>query len=132
RKQYKNEESKGWVSTQTKFDLAWGLVKGSTKNGEVAEGIAIFMDVYREETSRRRECLYYLSLGHYKIGNYNEAKRFNDLLLEKEPGNMQAQSPSQLIENGVTKECYIGLSLVGGAAVVGSLSLASLFKGRRR
>lgn len=43
RQQYANEESKGWVSIQTKFNLAWGLVKGSTRNGEVAEGIAIFM-----------------------------------------------------------------------------------------
>ncbi|EGG04635.1 uncharacterized protein MELLADRAFT_108313 [Melampsora larici-populina 98AG31] len=129
RQQYQTEESKGWVSIQTKFNLAWGLVKGNVKNGEVSEGIAIFMDVYRQEPTRRRECLYYLSLGHYKLGNYGEAKRFIDLLLEKEPSNLQAKSLSELITKGVTTEGYIGMSLMGGAAIVGSILLASFFKG---
>lgn len=37
----------------------------------------MLMSIYREEASRRRECLYYLALGHYKIGNYDEARRYN-------------------------------------------------------
>ena len=43
----------------------------------MTDGIHILMDIYREEASRRRECLYYLALGHYKIGNYAEAQRYN-------------------------------------------------------
>lgn len=35
------------------------------------------VDIYRAEPGRRRECLYYLALGHYKMGNYEEARRFN-------------------------------------------------------
>jgi len=34
-------------------------------------------DIYRSEPTRRRECLYYLALGHYKMGNFDEAKSFN-------------------------------------------------------
>lgn len=34
-------------------------------------------DIYRSEPTRRRECLYYLALGYYKMGNYDEARRFN-------------------------------------------------------
>ena len=34
-------------------------------------------ELYRAEPGRRRECLYYLALGHYKMGNYEEARRFN-------------------------------------------------------
>lgn len=34
-------------------------------------------EIYRAEPTRRRECLYYLALGQYKLGNYEEAKRFN-------------------------------------------------------
>jgi fission 1 protein len=101
REQYQNEQAKGWISTQTKFNLAWGLVKGNVRQGQVSEGIAILMgtyiknstvmlysplihfgllvDVYRTDSNRRRECLYYLSLGHYKLGNYTEAKRFNGM-----------------------------------------------------
>ena len=35
------------------------------------------IEIYRAEPTRRRECLYYLALGHYKMGNYEEARRFN-------------------------------------------------------
>ena len=79
-------------------------------------------DIYRSEPNRRRECLYYLALGHYKIGNYEQAKGFNcessfqnfagpsferatatAQLLEREPTNLQAQSLDNLIETAVKK-----------------------------
>lgn len=37
-------------------------------------------EIYRAEPTRRRECLYYLALGHYKMGNYDDARRFNGML----------------------------------------------------
>lgn len=37
----------------------------------------LFTDIYRSEPTRRRECLYFLAVGHYKLGNYAEAKRYN-------------------------------------------------------
>jgi len=37
----------------------------------------ILTDIYRAEPARRRECLYYLALGHYKMGNFEEARKFN-------------------------------------------------------
>jgi hypothetical protein len=80
-------------------------------------------EIYRAEPTRRRECLYYLALGHYKMGNYDEAKKFNGahflasflcstalmiplysgLLIDKEPTNMQALSLATLIDKGVTR-----------------------------
>lgn len=62
------------------------------------------------------------------MGNFDEARRFNGLLLEKEPTNMQALSLSQLIEKGVAREGYIGMALVGGAAAVGTILLAGLIR----
>lgn len=82
-------------------------------------------DLYRSEPTRRRECLYYLALGHYKMGNFEEAKQFNGvygcpcslnyvadlnpagLLMEKEPTNLQALSLAQLIEKGVTRGTWL-------------------------
>jgi hypothetical protein len=82
------------------------------------------IEIYRAEPTRRRECLYYLALGHYKMGNYNEAKRFNGaqfsdvvasfpchslllpipgLLIDKEPTNMQALSLATLIDKAVMR-----------------------------
>jgi hypothetical protein len=44
-----------------------------------------------------------MALGQYKLGHYNEARRYNDLLLEKEPNNMQALSLKALIDDRVAR-----------------------------
>ena len=53
----------------------------STKRGlsEVELGLKCgnAPEIYRAEPGRRRECLYYLALGYYKMGNYEDAQRFN-------------------------------------------------------
>ncbi|KAF7430732.1 mitochondrial membrane protein [Pleurotus ostreatus] len=131
RTQYEKELAQQHVTVQTKFNYAWGLVK-SPRQGDNVEGVRLLQDIYRAEPTRRRECLYYLALGHFKMGNFQEAKRFNELLLEKEPTNLQAQSLSQLIDSGVAKEGYIGMAMVGGVAAVGTLLLAGLIRGAIR
>lgn len=62
------------------------------------------------------------------MGNFDEAKRFNALLLEKEPSNLQAQSLAQLIDKGVAREGYIGMALAGGVAAIGTIVLAGLIR----
>ncbi|KAF8159686.1 hypothetical protein B0H34DRAFT_413673 [Crassisporium funariophilum] len=127
RTQYLKEVAQDYVTNQTKFNFAWGLVKSPMREHQV-EGVRLLQDIYRAEPQRRRECLYYLALGHYKLGNFEEARRFNGLLTEKEPTNLQAQSLKQLIDRGVAREGYIGMALVGGAAAVGTLILAGLIR----
>jgi len=127
RLQYQKELSQGHVTVQTKFNYAWGLVKSPRKEEQV-EGVRLLQEIYRAEPGRRRECLYYLALGHYKMGNYQEASKFNSLLIEKEPTNLQAHSLAQLIEKSVTKEGYIGMAIAGGVAAVGTLLIASLIR----
>lgn len=36
-------------------------------------------EIYRSEPSRRRECVYYLALGYYKLKLFEEAKKFNGM-----------------------------------------------------
>ncbi|KAE9401100.1 mitochondrial fission 1 protein [Gymnopus androsaceus JB14] len=115
RLQYEREQLQAHVTVQTKFNYAWGLVKSPLREHQV-------------EPARRRECLYYLALGHYKMGNFDQAKQFNGLLMEKEPTNLQALSLGQLIDKGVAKEGYIGMALVGGAAAIGTIVLAGLIR----
>ena len=89
-------------------------------------------DIYEHEPKRRRECLYYLALGHYKLKNYTESKKFTSKLLEKEPNNMQALSLNQIIDKDVQKEGLIGMALAGGAvAVIGGITIAALQRLRR-
>jgi len=131
RLQYQKEVEQSHVTIQTKFNYAWGLVKSSMRDHQV-EGVRLLQEIYRAEAGRRRECLYYLALGHFKMGNYEEARLFNSLLLEKEPTNMQAQSLQQLIDKGVAREGYIGMALAGGAAALGTLLLAGVIRRARR
>ncbi|KAJ3089124.1 mitochondrial membrane protein, partial [Quaeritorhiza haematococci] len=54
---------------QTKFDYAWALVRSPDRKDQQL-GVQLLNELYKEQPSRRRECLYYLALGEYKLGNY--------------------------------------------------------------
>lgn len=92
----------------------------------------LLSDIFRASPDRRRECLYYLALGNYKLGNYAEARRYNDSLIELEPNNLQAQSLSQLIEDKVNKEGLMGMAIVGGLAVAAGVVGGMLVRGAQR
>ncbi len=92
----------------------------------------LLTDIYRNSPERRRECLYYLALGNYKLGNYADARKYNELLLGLEPENLQAGSLKGLIDDKVAKEGMMGVAIVGGLAVAAGLVGSLLFKGARR
>ncbi|KAK7207065.1 mitochondria fission 1 protein [Myxozyma melibiosi] len=129
RTQYVKEEP--FVTIQTKFNYAWGLVK-SNRREEQALGVRLLTEIFRDAPERRRECLYYLALGNFKLGNHVEAKRYNDLLLDREPNNMQARSLNKLIDDKVAKDGLVGLAIIGGAVAVGSVLVGSLLRGSAR
>ena len=108
-----------------------GLIKSSQRN-EQQYGVQLLSDIFKTTPERRRECLYYLALGNYKLGNYADARRYNDLLLDKEPGNLQAQSLRTLIDDRVSREGMMGLAIAGGVAVAAGIVGGILMKGRRR
>jgi fission 1 protein len=70
-------------------------------------------------------------LGHYKLSNYAEAQRYNDLLLDLEPGNLQASSLKQLIDEKVQREGLVGAAIVGGLAVAAGVVGGLLIRGAR-
>ncbi|KAK3057003.1 Mitochondrial fission 1 protein [Extremus antarcticus] len=129
RAQYEKEGE--YVSLQTKFNYAWGLIKSTTRP-EQQEGVRLLSDIFRASPDRRRECLYYLALGNYKLGNYAEARRYNDSLLELEGGNLQAQSLRQLIDDRVAKEGLMGVAIVGGLAAAAAVGVGMLVRGSQR
>ncbi|THY43497.1 mitochondria fission 1 protein [Aureobasidium pullulans] len=128
RHQYEKEGE--YVSLQTKFNFAWGLIK-STQRPEQQEGVRLLTEIFRSSPDRRRECLYYLALGNYKLGSYAEARRYNELLVDLEPNNLQAQSLRQLIDDKVAKEGLMGVAIVGGLAVAAGVVGGLIFKGAR-
>lgn len=108
-----------------------GLIKSNSRS-EQQEGVRLLSEIFRTAPERRRECLYYLALGNYKLGNYAEARRYNDLLLEHEPENLQAASLRSLIDDKVAKEGLMGIAIVGGVALAAGIVGGMLFRGTRR
>lgn len=92
----------------------------------------LLSEITRSAPERRRECLYYLALGHYKLGNYAEARRYNEILLDHEPSNMQALSLRGLIDDKVSKEGMMGMAIVGGLAVAAGIVGGMMFRGAKR
>ncbi|KAK0619899.1 putative mitochondrial fission protein [Immersiella caudata] len=131
RAQYEKEDV--MVGVQTKFNYAWGLVKSNVRTDQHL-GVMLLSEIFRTSPERRRECLYYLALGNYKLGNYAQARKYNDLLLENEPGNLQASNLQALIDDKVAKEGLMGVAIVSGVAVaagvIGGVLLRNL--GRKR
>jgi fission 1 protein len=64
------------------------------------------IEIYTDAPERRRECLYFLAIGNFKISNYSEARRFNDQLLKLEPRNDQALALKQLVDEKVSTGKY--------------------------
>ncbi|KKY33614.1 putative mitochondria fission 1 protein [Diaporthe ampelina] len=131
RAQYEKEGD--LVGVQTKFNYAWGLVKSNRRDDQQL-GVMLLSEIFRTSPERRRECLFYLALGNFKLGNYAEARRYNDLLLQKEPANMQANDLSALIDDKVAKEGLMGVAIVSGLAVAAGVVGGVLFRnlGRKR
>ncbi|TGZ83844.1 putative mitochondrial fission protein Tbfis1p [Ascodesmis nigricans] len=129
RSQYTREGS--FVGVQTKFNYAWGLIKSRHRHDQQL-GVRLLTEIFRDHIERRRECLYYLALGHYRLGNYAEARRYNDTLLENEPGNLQALSLRSLVDEKVAREGLLGVAIVGGVAVVAGLLGSVVWRGLGR
>jgi fission 1 protein len=129
RAQYEKEGEMAGV--QTKFNFAWGLVK-SNNRADQQLGVRLLSEIFRLSPERRRECLYYLALGNYKLANYAEARRYNDLLLDKEPANLQAANLRQLIDDKVAKEGLMGVAILSGVGIAAGVVGAFLLKNARR
>ncbi|KAF7555123.1 hypothetical protein G7046_g6631 [Stylonectria norvegica] len=119
------------VGVQTKFNYAWGLVKSNQRTDQQL-GVRLLSEIFRLSPERRRECLYYLALGNYKLGNYGEGRRYNDLLLDKEPANLQAANLRQLIDDKVAKEGLMGVAILSGVGIAAGVVGAFILRNSRK
>lgn len=117
-------------SAQSQFNYAWGLIKAPDLNSQ-RKGIDILGTLYRDVPKMRRESLYYLALGSYKVGDYSNARRYCETLLQNEPDNTQVKDLKQLIEDKVTQEGLIGIGIAGGVLAVGVGILGALMRKKR-
>lgn len=77
------------------------------------------IEIYMDSPERRRECLYYLAIGHYKIGNLSDAKKFNTELLRHEPRNEQALDLERRIDEKVSKgKAFIIIMVIAAYSLI--------------
>lgn len=107
------------------------MVKSSDRD-EQQNGVRLLSEIYRNSPDRRRECLYFLAVGHYKLGEYADARKYNERLLELQPANLQAESLKNLIDDKVAKEGLMGVAILGGVAIAAGVVGGMLFKSARR
>ena len=117
-------------SPQSLFNYGWGLIKANNHKKQ-QEGVDTLSALYRDVPAMRRECLYYLSLGSYKVGEYTNARRYIEVLLKGEPDNSQARDLKDLIENKVTRDGLIGIGIAGGVVAVGLGIIGGLMRKKR-
>ena len=58
--------------------------------------------------------------------------RYNDLLLDKEPMNLQAESLRSLIDDKVAKEGLMGVAILSGVAIATGVVGGMIFRGLGR
>lgn len=119
------------ASIQSRFNYAWGLIKSDDANDQRL-GVKLLTDIYRESTTRRRECLYYLGIGCYKLGEYSMAKRYVDTLHEHEPNNKQASALKSMVEDKIQRETVKGLAMATGFIAGTATIVALLFRNKKK
>lgn len=83
-----------------------------------------------EDRYSDKDCLYYMALGHYRLDDVVQSRRCLERLLRVSPNNRQAISLLDIVEDKITKDGVIGISIVSGIVAVAGL-LTAAFAGSR-
>lgn len=110
RDQYEREEPN--QSLQARFNYAWALIKSANRDQQL-QGLRMLEAICRQEPERYDECIYYMALGYYKTGQYQEARRLCAGRREREVMELQ-----KAIESKLTREGVLGMAIVAGTVAV--------------
>lgn len=96
------------------------------------EAIRIFNQVSAEFENRRLECLYYLSLAHYRIEEYKRAQHYVDRFLDYSD-DQAAKDLQKQINRKIEREGLIGIGIVAVtvSAVAGIVAALTMRPSRR-
>lgn len=79
---------------------------------------------------KKLECAYCLAIGHYKLGNDLQAKKYTDWILARDAGNAYALTLKREIESKLTRDGLFGMAIVTALAAAGIMVAAKLFSRR--
>ncbi|KAH8338219.1 hypothetical protein KR074_008442 [Drosophila pseudoananassae] len=116
RKYHHELELDGEVTTETKFEYAFCLVRSRYTN-DIRKGIMFLEELARTHTEGRRDYIYYLAFGNARIKNYDLSLNYCRAFLEIE-SNEQVRLLEEYIKKQSDKEIAKGMAVAGGAALV--------------
>ncbi|XP_053321064.1 mitochondrial fission 1 protein [Spea bombifrons] len=124
-KKYLAELSAGALSKSTQFEYAWCLIR-SKYSDDIRKGAVLLEELLpKGSKEEQRDYLFYLSVAHYRLKEYEKALRYIRTLLSAEPNNSQAKEVEKVIEKTMQKDGLVGMAIVGGMAL-GVAGLAGL------
>ncbi|KAM3927317.1 mitochondrial fission 1 protein [Leptodactylus fuscus] len=116
-KKYLAELSAGKLSKSTQFEYAWCLIR-SKYTEDIKKGVVLLEELLpKGGKEEQRDYLFYLSVAHHRLKEYEKALKYVRTLLSKEPKNTQALELEQVIEKKMQKEGLVGMAIVGGMAL---------------
>uniref|UniRef100_A0A914YNU0 Mitochondrial fission 1 protein n=1 Tax=Panagrolaimus superbus TaxID=310955 RepID=A0A914YNU0_9BILA len=131
-KTYTDQARRGLPSALAAFTYAHCLIRSNQE--DVKTGIMILEGMLKRGTEDipKRDYVFYLSIAHTRIKEYDRALAYIQLLLSAESDNRQAIELKSLIESRMKRDGLLGLGIValgGGAALIAGL--AATFLARR-
>lgn len=123
----KEKESQGRPSDEIQFAYAWCLVR-SRQTADLRLGTQLLEDLYHRtaDETAKRDYLYFLSVGHCRLKEFETALKFTSAILKAEPSNRQAQQLQAFIHKKLRNDGLVGMAVVGGAAAVAIGSIVGL------
>lgn len=107
----------GETEIQARFSYAYALIKSRHK-ADKKRGIQLLESLFQADQSSRRDYLYYVAIGHTRLGNYPQALDCVNNFLRHEPDNHQAKQLQAEIERRLRNEGFAGMAIAGGAALI--------------
>ena len=102
------------VTPEVRFEYGWCLIRSNYKD-DVRKGVAL-LEGLCETNMDQRDFLFFISIGYYKLDDYNKALKYVKRLLMIEPNNQQALSLEGLIKEKVKSRGLMGMAMVAGVA----------------
>eukprot|EP00742_Colponemidia_sp_Colp-10_P003367 GILJ01003586.1.p1 GENE.GILJ01003586.1~~GILJ01003586.1.p1 ORF type:complete len:189 (+),score=14.44 GILJ01003586.1:59-568(+) len=115
REAYLQEMQKDAPSPQAQFELAWCLTCSSNR-GDLREGIELLQELI-EAGYNRLDCIYYIALAHFRLGEYAKSRRRIEMLLRMQPNHRQGLSLQSIIVDKITTEGSLGIAIFASLAV---------------
>lgn len=122
---YLEEQQQEHPSPKVKYRYALALVK-SKKRDDKVRGVALLEDLLQAEFEVK-ECLYWIALTTYGLGDHRASRAYCERLLRIEPTHSNALALHQCIKDVTASDQLMGMGLVG-AVVVAGLALKLLLK----